>query len=75
MTLESIEELQAHLMQNDEAFRHMAEEHQVCKTKVQELEAKATLSLDEEMEEHRLKKRKLFLKDQMADLLQRARSA
>ena len=59
------EELKAHLMQTNEQFRHLVEKHQEYDRIVSELERKTALTAEEEMEEHRLKKLKLHLKDEM----------
>ena len=63
------EEIKAHLMQTNEKFRHLAEQHSVYKKQIQALEAKHALTADEEMEEHRLKKLKLHLKDEMEHMV------
>lgn len=59
------EELKAHLMQTNEQFRAMVDQHHQLDVAVAELEAKHALSPAEEVEEHRLKKLKLQLKDQI----------
>ena len=56
-----IEELDA----NDPEFRRLHDEHRHHEQRLQVLAAKSRLSEDEEMEEKRLKKEKLFLKDRM----------
>lgn len=68
------EEIKAHLMQNSEEFRNMADQHSVYKKLVAELESKPFLTEEEELEEQRLKKLKLRLKDQMEELLSRYRA-
>ena len=62
-------EIKAHLMQTNEKFRQLAEQHSQYKKQVVELEAKHALSTEEELEEHRLKKLKLHLKDEMEQLI------
>jgi uncharacterized protein YdcH (DUF465 family) len=59
------DELKAHLMQTNEEFRRLVQEHSDLKTKVDALRALPHLSYEEQMEETRLKKLKLRLKDQM----------
>ncbi len=63
------EEIKAHLMQTNEKFRHLMEQHQEYKRQVEALEAKHALTAEEEVEEHRLKKLKLRLKDEMEQLV------
>ena len=68
------EEIKAHLMQTSEEFRKFANQHQEYKKQVEELEAKHFLTEQEEVEEHRLKKLKLHLKDQMNQIMSRYRA-
>ena len=65
------EELKAHLMQTDEEFRRLADQHAQFHTQLEALEAKSHLTPEEEIEEHRLKKLKLRIKDQMNEILKR----
>jgi uncharacterized protein YdcH (DUF465 family) len=58
-------------MATDEQFRQLAQQHSDYDHKLQELEAKHALTDDEQLEEVRLKKLKLHLKDQMVDMLNR----
>lgn len=67
------EELKAHLMATDEEFRHLAEQHAQFHTQLEALEAKPHLTPEEEIEEHRLKKMKLRIKDQMNGIISRHR--
>ena len=69
MEQNAIEEIKAHLMQTNEKFRELAHQHSDYKRKVEALEAKHALSTDEELEEHRLKKLKLHLKDEMEQMV------
>jgi uncharacterized protein YdcH (DUF465 family) len=68
------DELKAHLMNSDEQFRRLAEEHAQYHKQLEALEAKQHLTPEEEMEEHRLKKVKLRLKDQMNAIISRRRA-
>jgi uncharacterized protein YdcH (DUF465 family) len=62
-------EIKAHLMQSNEEFRKLASQHQEYKQLVEQLEAKPFLTEQEEVEEHRLKKLKLHLKDVMEQMV------
>lgn len=65
------DELKAHLMATDENFRRLAEQHAEYKKKIEIIEAKAHLTSEDEVEEQRLKKLKLRLKDQMTGIMAR----
>jgi uncharacterized protein YdcH (DUF465 family) len=69
------EDLKAHLMATDEEFRHLVEEHASFSRKIEELEAIPHPSTEEEVEEHRLKKLKLRVKDQIEEMLGRYKTA
>ena len=62
-------EIKAHLMQTNEKFRQLMDQHQQYKVQVEALEAKHALTAQEELEEHRLKKLKLHLKDEMEQIV------
>jgi uncharacterized protein len=66
------EELKRRLLQNDEEFRQLATEHHDLDEQIQNLSSRHYLSEPEQIEEVRLKKRKLYLKDQMEAFLRRA---
>ena len=68
------EDLKAHLMQTNEDFRRLAEQHTQYHQQLEALEAKAHLTPQDEVEEHKLKKLKLHLKDQMNQILSRYRA-
>ncbi len=68
------DELKAHLMESDEEFRRLAEQHLQYHVQLEALEAKTHLTPQEEIEEHRLKKLKLRLKDQMNGIISRYRA-
>ena len=63
------EELKRQLLQTDEEFRHLAEQHHNLDEKLHTLATRAYLSEPEQLEEVTLKKRKLQLKDQMESIL------
>lgn len=65
------DELKAHLMATDEPFRQLAQQHAEYKKQIEAIEAKSHLTEEDEVEEHRLKKLKLHLKDQMLEILSR----
>jgi uncharacterized protein YdcH (DUF465 family) len=69
------EELKAHLMATDEEFRRLCKEHSEYDQKLEVLEAKHALTEQDQMEEVRLKKLKLHLKDQMTEILKRSKHA
>ena len=52
----------------DEQYRQLAEQHQLLDRRLHELIERPYLSTSEQLEESTLKKRKLALKDQMAQL-------
>ena len=60
-------DIQRMLSDEDPEFRQWADEHAQCESRLNELTAKSDISIDEELEEKTLKKRKLHLKDQMAE--------
>ena len=69
MEQNALEEIKAHLMQTNEKYRQLVAQHHEYDRQVEALEAKHALSADEELEEHRLKKLKLHLKDEMEQLV------
>lgn len=66
------EELKRQLLQTDEEFRRLATEHHDLDEQIQVLTSRHYLSEPEQVEEVRLKKQKLYLKDQMEAFLRRA---
>lgn len=68
-------ELREQLLQSDDEFRSLTEKHHELDERLHELASKAFLADDEQVEETRLKKRKLQLKDRMEDILRRQSSS
>ena len=60
-------DIQRILSDQDPEFRQWADEHRQCETRLSELLSRSDITVDDEMEEKALKKRKLHLKDQMAE--------
>lgn len=60
------EEIRLILAREDEEFRTWYEEHHQYEDRLAQLQQKLALTPDEEIEEKQLKKKKLWLKDQMA---------
>lgn len=65
------DDLKAHLIATDEHFRELAGQHSELDRIVTDLEEKHALSEEEQLEEVRLKKQKLRLKDEMAEIMSR----
>lgn len=63
---ERIDDMRKLLSKEDDEFRRLAQQHHQYESRLAELAVKITLTPDEELEEKELKKRKLWLKDQMA---------
>ncbi len=63
------EELKAHLMATNEEFRLLATQHSEYARQLDALEALPHLTDQEQLEEVRLKKLKLRLKDQMETIM------
>lgn len=70
MTVDS-PELRELLLQSDDEYRQLAAKHHELEDRLNELSAKNYLSEPEQLEEVTLKKRKLHLKDRMADIARR----
>ena len=62
------------LIETNETFRKLFEEHQQCEGKLDALHQKADPSLDDEIEAKKIKVHKLALKDQMESMI-RAQAA
>ena|ERR1700677_2004393 len=72
--MENQDELKAHLMATNEEYRSLAEKHAQYHKLLEAIEAKSPMSLEDEIEENRLKKQKLRLKDQMNEIVARYRT-
>jgi uncharacterized protein len=73
MERNALEELKAHLMTTNEEFRQLASQHSEYAKQLDSLESLPHLTSDQELEETRLKKMKLRLKDQMEAIMSHAR--
>jgi uncharacterized protein YdcH (DUF465 family) len=68
------EELKAHLMATSEEYRQLAGQHSDFAKKLDDLEALPHLTEEQQLEETRLKKLKLHLKDQMEAIMSHSRT-
>jgi len=68
------EELKAHLIQTDEGFRRLVDEHSDYAHKLEALASRPHLTEQEQIEEVRLKKLKLHAKDRIEAILSRYRA-
>jgi uncharacterized protein YdcH (DUF465 family) len=65
--MSNLADIQRLLSTEDPQFREWIEEHHRCESRLSELSSKKEVTVDEEIEEKTLKKRKLLLKDQMTE--------
>jgi uncharacterized protein YdcH (DUF465 family) len=63
------DEIKAELIQTDDEFRRLYEEHQTYERRLQEINQKSLLSQEDEIEEKKIKLHKLALKDHMEQIL------
>lgn len=63
-----------YLIQNDQQFRQLFNEHQAFEKKLAEFAGRPFLTIDEQLEETVLKKKKLALKDRMQVLINEHRA-
>jgi uncharacterized protein len=68
------EQLKAHLIESNADFRRLAEQHLDFSRKLEALEALPHLTEQEQIEETRIKKLKLRLKDQMEAIISQYRA-
>ena len=67
--MSSRDDLKTELIETDEQFRRLHEEHREYERRLSELNQKSLLSQDDEAEEKKIKLHKLRLKDEMEELL------
>jgi len=65
------EALKQHLMAHDDQYAALVSEHKQYDERLKELSSLSYPSAEEQMEESTLKKKKLFLKDQMESIIRR----
>ena len=68
-------ELKAHLMATSEEFRQLVAQHAEYDRLLDAIETKAHETPEDEVEEHRIKKLKLRVKDQMNEIMARYKAA
>ena len=68
----SSQQLRENLLQTDEEFRQLAEQHHELDTRISELSRQLYRTGNEELEKATLKKRKLRLKDHIEDSVRRS---
>ena len=68
------EEMKKQLLASNDEFRQLATQHHDLDEKIHSLATRPYLSEPEQLEEVKLKKRKLQLKDQMENMLRHVRS-
>ena len=68
------EDLKAHLIATNEEYRRLSGQHSEFARKLDALESLPHLTEDEQLEETRLKKMKLRLKDQMESIVAQNRT-
>jgi uncharacterized protein YdcH (DUF465 family) len=69
------DELKDELLQTDEEFRRLYDEHKDYERRLAEINQKSLLSQDDEIEEKKIKLHKLALKDRMESILRNHREA
>lgn len=67
--------LRQELLETDEEFRQLYQEHQGSESRLLKLGQKTLLSQEDELEAKTLKRHKLFLKDRMEVILRSQREA
>ncbi len=62
-------EIKKILVENDEEFKKIYEEHQNYENQLKDFQDKHFLTSEEELEVKKIKKKKLFLKDKMQQII------
>jgi hypothetical protein len=70
--MEDVLHVRDRLLREDAQFRRLVEKHLEYEQRLEQLQAQRWLSDDERLEEVKIKKLKLALKDQMENMLRRA---
>ena len=73
--MQNRDDLKAELIQTDEQFRQLFEEHRDYERRLAELNQKSLLDQDDETEEKKIKLHKLVLKDRMEEILRSHRES
>ena len=69
------DEMRAHLFATDEHFRTLCEQHAQYSNQIDAIESSGHVTEKEELEEQRLKKLKLHVKDEMNKMMARSRAS
>jgi uncharacterized protein YdcH (DUF465 family) len=69
------DDVREELLQTDEEFRRLYDEHQEYERRLAEINHKSMLSQDDEIEEKRIKLHKLTLKDRMESIVRSHRES
>ena len=67
--------LKQELLETDEEFRRLHEEHQSLEKRLEELRQKSMWSEEDELEEKQIKRQKLFLTDRMEAIMRSYRES
>lgn len=67
----SHDNLKQQLLQSNDEYKTLCDKHSEYERLIAEIEKKSHLSPEDEFEEHRLKKLKLHIKDQMQEIIGR----
>jgi uncharacterized protein len=70
--MESRENISQILYEQNSEYRSLTDEHRTLENRLQELSSRLYLSDSEKLEEVTLKKKKLFLKDRMQELIKKS---